>query len=208
MQLGIDVSYHNGKIDWQAVKNAGVKFVIARCGYGPKTKWSCTLDETFFDNVEQAHNAGLKVGAYFYSYALNPEEARQEGEWTRSILLDNNVILDILTVIDIEDADSFKSDNNFDFSRQNCTAICQAFLDAMKPLDCGVYTALSWLEEYVDWQKLGCAIWSAQWVSSDKANNLSLEQLHQYNALPTYMWQFTDEFYINGKVFDANILYV
>lgn len=208
MKLGIDVSYHNGRVDFEAAKARGVEFVIARCGYGPKVKMECTLDETFFNNVNAAHQAGLEVGAYFYSYALTPEEAHMEGKWAKDLITLSGISLEKFFAFDMEDADQFKYKNNFDFSKQNVTAICQAFLDVMKPLDCGIYASLSWLDAYIDWRKLGCAIWNAQWVSADKANNLSLEQLHQYNKLPTYLWQFTDEFYIDGKVFDANILYI
>ena len=208
MKLGIDISYHNGLIDWQAVKNAGVEFIIARCGYGPKVKWECTLDETFFTNVEQAHKHSLNVGTYFYSYALTPDEARDEGKWVKDLITNSGISLEHFIGFDIEDADNFKRNNNFNFSKEYMTEICQAFLNEMKPLDCGIYTSLSWLDDYIDWKKLNCAVWSAQWVDSYKANNYSLEQLHQYNQLPTYMWQFTDSFKIGNKLFDANILYI
>lgn len=80
MQLGIDVSYHNGKIDWQAVKAAGVKFVIARCGYGYKNKWTVSIDETFLENYHKAKENNLLVGTYFYSYALTSEETKNKGK--------------------------------------------------------------------------------------------------------------------------------
>ena len=208
MKLGLDVSYHNGKVDFEAAKAHGVEFIIARCGYGPKRKMECSLDETFFDNVERAHKAGLQVGTYFYSYALTPEEAHMEGKWVKDLITSSGILLERGIWLDEEDACSFKVNNNFNFSSDNVTAICQAFLDEMKPLDTGVYASLSRLDAYIDWQKLGCSVWSAQWVSENKANSLSLEQLHQYNKLPTYMWQFTDAYNINGKIFDANILYV
>ena len=208
MQLGIDISYHNGQVDFEAVKAKGVKFVIIRCGYGYKNKWTISIDDNFLDNYYKAKKNNLLVGTYFYSYALAPEEAKNEGEEVKDFLMKNNIQLDIPNQFDEEDADGFKHKNNFDFSRRNITAICQAFLDVMKPLDCGIYASLSWLDDYIDWRSLNCAVWSAQWVDNFKANNLSLEELHQYNKLPTYMWQFSEAFNINGKLFDANILYI
>ena len=70
---GIDVSYANGKVDWEAVAAAGYKFAIVRCTYGRHG-----VDDNFLENVNGAHAAGLRVGAYHYSYALNVEEAIEE----------------------------------------------------------------------------------------------------------------------------------
>ena len=69
---GVDVSFHNGDIDWQALKAAGIDFAICRTGYGKSS-----IDETFQRNVEDAHKAGLICGAYHYSYALTPSFARK-----------------------------------------------------------------------------------------------------------------------------------
>ena len=73
MTRGIDVSENNGWVDWQAVADAGVKFAIVRSSYGQNSQ-----DENFLANVEGAHAAGLKCGAYHYGYALTPAQARRE----------------------------------------------------------------------------------------------------------------------------------
>ena len=78
---GIDVSYHNGDIDWQAVKNAGMDFAICRTGYGRSG-----IDETFQQNVECAHRAGLIVGAYHFSYALTQSDAVNEALFCKNII--------------------------------------------------------------------------------------------------------------------------
>jgi len=62
---GIDVSENNGTVDWQAVKDAGIEFVMVRSSYGLHSK-----DGNFAENVAGAQAVGLKVGAYHYSYAL------------------------------------------------------------------------------------------------------------------------------------------
>ncbi len=78
---GIDVSEWNGEIDWRAVKAAGVDFAICRSSYG-KSKF----DPTFQRNVEGAHRAGLICGAYHYSYALTPADARSEAEYCKWLI--------------------------------------------------------------------------------------------------------------------------
>ena len=102
MKLGIDVSYHNGKVDFEAAKARGVEFVIARCGYGPKTTLDCTIDETFLTNVEQAHKHGLQVGTYFYSYALNPEEAKYEASFIKDFINKSGILLNMNFYYDID----------------------------------------------------------------------------------------------------------
>lgn len=189
MVKGIDVSENNGFVDWQAVADAGMKFAIVRSSYGRNSR-----DENFLRNVEGAHSVGLRCGAYHYSYALTPEQARREAQNCKQAIDEAGVLLELPVWFDMEDADGYKRRYNFDFSAENVTAICRSFLDEIKPLDCGVYASLSWLENYIDWQSLGCAVWNAQWGAQDD--------------LQGYMWQFTDSLNIGGKTFDGNILYL
>jgi GH25 family lysozyme M1 (1,4-beta-N-acetylmuramidase) len=189
MTYGIDVSENNGFVDWQAVADAGIKFAIVRSSYGRNSR-----DENFLRNVEGAHSVGLKCGAYHYSYALTPEQAQQEARNCKNAIDEAGVLLELPVWFDMEDADGYKRKYDFDFSADNVTAICKAFLDEIKPLDCGIYASLSWLENYIDWQGLGCAVWNAQWGDSDD--------------LQGYMWQYTDSLNIGGKTFDGNILYL
>ena len=93
---------------------------------------------------------------------------------------------------DMEDADCYKRNHGFDDSAENVTAICKAFLDNIG-LNTGVYASLDWLENKINWQDLGCAVWNAQWGASDD--------------LKGYMWQYTDSLVIDGRNFDGNILY-
>ena len=72
---GIDVSVWQGTIDFNAVRNSGVDFVIIRAGYGTSSK-----DKYFEENYRNAKSAGLHVGAYWYSYADSFSEAAQEAE--------------------------------------------------------------------------------------------------------------------------------
>ena len=71
---GIDVSKHQGTIDWAKVKAAGVQFAMLRAGYG---RYDNQKDEQFEVNYKGATAAGIPVGAYHYSYATTAEQAKQ-----------------------------------------------------------------------------------------------------------------------------------
>ena len=68
--MGIDISKHNGNIDWNAVKNSGVQYVILRCGYRGSASGVLVEDQKFKSNIQGATAAGLKVGIYFFSQAV------------------------------------------------------------------------------------------------------------------------------------------
>ena len=85
--LGIDVSHHQGDIDWAAVKAAGVDFVMVRLGYRSQAaEGTLKTDRYVLQNLTGAREAGLLVGAYFYSQAVNPAEAVAEAQYALSIL--------------------------------------------------------------------------------------------------------------------------
>ena len=79
---GIDVSKHQGNIDWTKAA-VGQNFVIIRAGYG---RFSNQEDPCFKQNIEGAYAAGLDVGVYWYSYAANEAEAKQEAEVCLSVI--------------------------------------------------------------------------------------------------------------------------
>ena len=76
--IGIDVSSHQGEIDWQQVKDAGIEFVFIRVGRRGTTEGQLYLDELAQQNYQGAKEVGLKVGAYFFSQAITPKEAEEE----------------------------------------------------------------------------------------------------------------------------------
>lgn len=77
---GIDVSAHQGKIDWAAVAACGVEFAMIRVGYRGYTEGTTSLDELFYENVAGARANGIDVGVYFFSQSLDRDEAEEEAE--------------------------------------------------------------------------------------------------------------------------------
>ena len=79
---GVDVSVHQGTIDWQKVADAGFDFAMIRVGYrGYGMEGNMRGDTQFLNNVQGALNAGLDVGIYYFSQAVTVEEARQEAAY-------------------------------------------------------------------------------------------------------------------------------
>lgn len=187
MFKGVDVSKHNGVVDWPGVAAAGMAFAIIRCSYGLNSQ-----DEKYAQNAAGAKAAGLRVGAYHYSYALCVEDAIQEAANCRAAIKNAGVLLELPVFFDMEDADGYKVRKGFAFDPAEITAMCKAFIDNVG-LDCGVYASYSWLTEYIDWRSIGCAVWNAQWGGQDDIKG--------------YLWQYTDCLEIGGQKFDGNIKY-
>lgn len=79
-KTGVDVSYHQGDIDWEAVKADGVDFAMIRLGYRGYESGQINVDERFHEYAEGALDSGLDIGVYFYSQAVTVEEAVEEAE--------------------------------------------------------------------------------------------------------------------------------
>lgn len=190
---GIDVSYHNGKINWQSVIDAECEFVIIRLGYGNRH-----LDPKFIENVNGALAAGLKIGVYYYSYALTVDSARAEAQFVQETLQQEGVNPELGIWFDMEDADGYKERNGMP-DKETITAMCSAFICELNNSGypyVGIYASYSWLTERIDTAQLADYVpyWNAQWGS---CNNFTRAR----------MWQYTDRLPIGGQIFDGNIYY-
>ena len=189
--LGIDVSENNGTVNWDAVKDAGYDFAIIRLGYGKKH-----LDSAFYDNVNGALNAGLKIGVYYYSYALSDEMAGDEADFCYFILEDCGLTPDKIEMgvwFDMEDADGYKERHGFTDSQELTNAV-NVFVNRMKDYGydkTGVYANYDWLTNVLLMNQVECDVWCAQY-------NYECD----YNG--AVIWQFSDCEYIDGQPFDAD----
>ncbi len=86
VRCGIDVSEHQGVIDWAKVAADGVDFAIIRVGYRGYSKGTLNTDKYFLENLQGAINAGLDVGVYFFSQAISAAEAVEEAEYVLSLI--------------------------------------------------------------------------------------------------------------------------
>lgn len=186
---GIDVSKHNGTIDWAKVKAAGVQFAMLRAGYG---RYDNQKDERFESNYKGATAAGIPVGAYHYSYATTAEQAKQEAQtflgWIKGKTLTYPV------AFDIED----KKQANLGVSL--ISDIIRTFCETVEAAGyyVVVYANKDWLTNRIDADcKSRYDIWLAQWTSE-----------------PTYtgsygMWQYSSKGSVDGVSgnVDMNIAY-
>ncbi len=127
---GIDVSVFQGDIDWDAVKNDGIDFVMLRVGYrGYGQKGIMGKDDKFDSNYEGAKKAGLKVGAYFFSQAANESEAREEAAFVLDAVRD--CPLDYPIAYDWEFVDNDEARTN-GMTSEDITVCAKAFCEAIK----------------------------------------------------------------------------
>ncbi|MBE6717485.1 MAG: lysozyme [Ruminococcaceae bacterium] len=127
---GIDVSVFQGDINWQAVKEDGIDFVMLRAGFrGYGSKGIMQKDEKFESNFEGAKAAGLHVGVYFYSQALNSEEAIEEAEFLLEII--DGKELDFPVAYDWEYVDNDEARTK-DMTSEKITECALAFCERIK----------------------------------------------------------------------------
>ncbi len=186
-ELGIDVSSHNGSIDWEAVKNAGISYVIIRCGYRGYGTGVLVEDSFFVSNIQGALNAGLQVGVYFFSQAVTTTEAVEEASMVLQLISGYSVSLPVY--IDVEFSNSAHDGRADSLSVSERTAIVNAFCQTIQNsgYTAGIYANSTWLTSYLDMSQLSSyRVWLAQ-----------------YAATPTYtgtyhMWQYTSSGSISG----------
>ena len=105
---GIDISKHNGEIDWEKVAASGVKFAFIRCGIRGYGSGEIVADDNFIKNVEGATDNGIEVGTYFFSQAVTEEEAKEEAEFVLNSVSQLSISLPI--AIDVEKVEGVDSE--------------------------------------------------------------------------------------------------
>ena len=100
IQKGIDVSYHNGTINWQKVKNDGVDFAFIRVGYRGYENGKLAMDSKAIENMRNANKAGVPIGVYFFSQAVSTSEASKEADYIVSKIAGYQI--DLPVVFDFE----------------------------------------------------------------------------------------------------------
>ena len=181
--LGIDVSKWNGNIDWAAVKASGVEYVIIRVGYRGSTAGALIDDSRFVANINGAKGAGLKVGVYFVTQAVDDVEAVYEA----SMVIDriSGYSLDLPVFIDVEPSGG-RGDRIDKAAR---TSVIVAFCETIRSAGyaAGIYANKTWLETKMDTSQFGnYKIWVAHYSSVCGYTG-------RYD-----MWQYTDKGTISG----------
>lgn len=137
---GIDVSKHQGVIEWEKAKADGVQFAILRAGYGREISQK---DSSFERNYSECKRVGIPVGCYWYSYAMTAEEAKKEAAVCLEVIKGKQFEYPIY--FDIEEKKQLA------LGKTACTAITKAFLDTVENQGywVGIYSSKSHLESYI-----------------------------------------------------------
>lgn len=192
---GIDVSKYQGNIDWGAVAASGINFAIIRVGYRGSSSGALVQDPYFKKNISGATKAGIKVGLYFFTQAVNEAEAVEEASMAMSLASGYKVTYPIF--IDTESASGGRANG---LSKSARTAVVKAFCQTVRNggYKAGVYASKSWYANQLNASALnGYCIWVAQ-----------------YNSSCTYsgkydMWQYSSKGSVSGIKgnVDMNISY-
>lgn len=177
---GIDVSQWQGNIDWQKVKGAGVQFAMLRAGYGRNN-----LDTKFHRNAQGAAAAGIPVGLYWFSYALNVEIARKEAQYAVELAKKYKITWPI--AYDLEyDTVSYAVKNGVTITKSLATQMAIAFCEEIKRLGYipVVYTNLDYLNRYFDRSKLPYDLWYAQYASTASVADKEIWQYSSKGSVP------------------------
>jgi len=160
-EFGIDVSKWNKEIDWQKVKETGVKYAIIRCGYRGSSSGYLIEDPYFQQNIKGATEAGIKVGLYFFTQAVSEVEAVEEA--SMAVALCDQYKLDYPIFIDSEGAGGNGRADYID--KETRTAACKAFCETISNSGyaAGVYASKNWLLQNLTAPELeGYAVWLAE----------------------------------------------
>ena len=184
--LGIDVSYAQGAIDWNRVAKAGIKFAIIRAAFRGYGTGRIVADEWFERNIKGAAAAGIKVGVYFFSQAVNEKEGAEEADHIINQIRNYKVTLPV--VIDTEYVSDSRARGNL-ISKEIRTAAVKAFCE--RSLQRGytpmIYASTSWLNNQLDMSKLSVyKVWVAQYYSRVTYNG-------KYQC-----WQYTSSGHVAG----------
>ena len=193
---GIDVSSHQGNIDWASVKAAGINFAIIRVGYRGSQTGALVEDSCFKKNIQGATANGINVGVYFFTQATTEAEAVEEASMALTLCSGYNLSYPIF--VDTENGSGAARANGLDKgTRTACVAaFCKTIANGGRKA--GVYASKSWYNNKIDASAFSnYFIWVAQY-------NTTCNYKGKYN-----MWQYSSKGSvpgIKGNV-DVNIAY-
>jgi GH25 family lysozyme M1 (1,4-beta-N-acetylmuramidase) len=189
---GIDISYHQGTVDFTKIKEDGIDFVILRLGYRGYSSGTLVTDSKFTTYITGAIDAGLPIGVYFWTEAIDTEEAQEEAEYVVNQLAPYKDSITMPVAIDWE---LNSNSRHSGLSKDVNTAICTTFCDTVAsygytPM---IYANISDLNNNLSGQSLSeqYEIWVARYN-----NIVSNSTAHYYGTYS--MWQYASDGAVDG----------
>ena len=178
----IDVSEHNGRIDWNKVRNnADIDGVILRIGYG-----SYSLDGEFLYNLSEVKRLGIPYGVYLFSYAENNAEALSEANFVKNTLVNNNANPTLGVYYDLENWRISDTSNTDNISANTYEGMINTFISNLSGYNTSVYTFINFANNKLTSNSRSKITWIAQYYSRCEYNG-------SYN-----MWQYTSSGVLPG----------
>ena len=201
--LGVDVSFYNEDVNWREVREQGIDFVIVRLG---GRGWSTGLlygDIRTAQYLHNAHEAGLRVGAYFYSTAGSESEAAEEARAALRVL--EGQTLELPVFIDVEESGEYPDGRSDVLTRDERTRVIEAFCRVVEAggYEAGVYSGHYFYNTSMHVKAFGNRmIWIANYTASEMDRVPDFE--HGYE-----IWQFTDSGQVKGITgySDLNVIF-
>ena len=207
---GIDVSEHNGTVDWQSVKDAGIDFAILRVGFAGDTNGG-RLDYFLRRNVSECERLGIPYGVYLYSYARNEDDAQAEARLMLGALKGHSPTLPVYYDLEEQKTNADGSPKWTPFNDSSKLAsIAKTFCGQIaaagyKP---GIYANVNWFKNYLTdpcFLSSGWSIWTAQyWYGGryDECLGLTPEAPAKYDC-----WQYSARGSVPGVSVDVDVSY-
>lgn len=192
----IDVSYWQHEIDWNSVKASGIDCAFIRCGYSTLNDGSHCSDSTFSRNINDAVNAGIKVGVYYYSTATDAAEAASEAQYVSFLLTNYKDKIELPVVFDYETGGRLTSN----VMQSTGNAACRSFCDTISAEG---YTPMI----YANWTAL------TKYIGGTSLDDQYKIWLAQWSSVPTfggefYTWQYTSSGRVNGINGNVDMNYI
>ena len=205
--MGIDVARYQGTIDWQQVARSGVQFAMIRIGYRAQADGIIKEDPNARYNLQEASKAGIALGAYFFSTAVNEKEAKEEAAWAAEILSGYPITYPV-----VYDCENFTDPNSRQYllSKAHRTDLALVFMEAIEKegYEAMFYGSKNDLQDDAAWEtsriETEYKIWVAQYPENPDPilGRTSYEGRHQ-------MWQYSTTGSVPGidQYVDLNVAY-
>lgn len=173
---GLDISAHQGSINFSKVKNDGIKFLIIRSSY------STTEDKRFMSYVEGAKKAGIDIkGVYVFSYALKDSDAKKEADYCIKLMQKAGLGKDVIVFYDFEyDSVRYGRDHKITLGPKSCQSFTRVFCERVKELGytAGVYTNIDYYNNMYGRGKVvsDYVLWLAHYTKGDPYKKCVVQQ--------------------------------
>ena len=193
---GIDVSKHQGTIDWEKVAAEDIEFAMIRVGYRGSSTGAIEADSNAAYNLQEAEKYGVKIGVYFFSTAVTEEEAKEEADWVTNVISKYPITYPV--VYDCEGFDD-PSNRHYGIDKDKRSNIAIAFMDSVyaagyTPM---IYSAAYELIDDTSWNtselERKYKVWLARYTGVSERPTGKPDYYGQCS-----MWQYTDQGYVDG----------